>query len=196
MMQNKRVLMIVGAVLGLAALCCVGVVIFGYLYNEGDELRSETRNLAALKSVCDGESVAETAEFNPNTPGTHPAAILQHLGGTEYIFITTAWDYHPNTLEEAELVVCLANTEEVVTETCEYTLDDDAGEATITRISLVADYRLVTAQTAETVAEGVVKAVPRECMEQETFADNASFNLRGDFGEALTPLLAEYLETE
>lgn len=194
-MQNKRILMIGGGIFGLAALCCVGVIIFGYVYNEGDELRSETRNLAALKVACDGEVVGETAAFNPNTPGTHPAAIVQHVGGSEYIFVSTAWPYHPASLEEAELVVCLENTEEVVTETCEYTLEEGAGEATITRISLVADYRLVAAQTAEIVAEGTVKALPRECMAQETFADNASFNLRGDFGEALEPLLVEFLET-
>ncbi|MBK7897024.1 MAG: hypothetical protein WAS33_27020 [Candidatus Promineifilaceae bacterium] len=194
-MQNKRILMIGGGIFGLAALCCVGVIIFGYVYNEGDELRSETRNLAALKVACDGEVVGETAAFNPNTPGTHSAAIVQHVGGSEYIFVSTAWPYHPASLEEAELVVCLENTEEVVTETCEYTLEEGAGEATITRISLVADYRLVAAQTAEIVAEGTVKALPRECMAQETFADNASFNLRGDFGEALEPLLVEFLET-
>lgn len=192
-MQNKRLLMIVGAVLGLAALCCVGVVIFGYVYNEGSENSNETRSLVALKSVCDGESVAETAEFNPSNPGVHPAAIVQHLGGSESIFVSTNWGFQPAILEKAELVICLENVEDIVTETCEYTLEEGAGDATITRISLVADYRLITAQTAELVDEGTVKAVPRECRDEETFANNASFSLRGDFGEALEPLVGKYV---
>lgn len=193
MMQNKRVLMIVGGVLGLAALCCVGVVIFGYFYNDASGSGSSTRSLVALKAVCDGEAAAETAEFNPNNPGVHPAAIVQHLGGNESIFVSTDWGFQPAILEKAELVICLENVEEVVTETCEYTLEEGAGDATITRISLLADYRLMTAQTAELVDEGTVKAVPRECRDEETFTNNASFSLRGDFGEALEPLVGKFV---
>ena len=194
-MQNKRVLMIVGGVLGLAALCCVGVIIFGYVYNEGGENSSPSRNIAALKDVCAGETVAETAVYDPTNSGTHPAAIVQHVGGNEYIFASTGWPYHPNNVAEAELVVCLTDPEEVVVETCEYTLEGDAGEATITRVSLVSDYRLITTNTGEVVDEGTVKANPRECQDEETFTDNASFNLRGDYGEALEALLKEYVET-
>jgi hypothetical protein len=190
-MNKKRTFMILGGVLGLAALCCVGVVIFGYFYNEGS--LGETRNLADLKAVCGGDVVAETAVYNPNTPGTHPTAILQYLGGSEYIFVSTNWGYHPNSLEEAELVVCLENVEETVTETCEYTLEEGAGEATITRVSRVADYKLITAQTGEMLAEGSVKANPRQCQDQETFENNASFTVRGDFGEALEPLIETYI---
>ncbi|MCA9917356.1 MAG: hypothetical protein KC445_05355 [Anaerolineales bacterium] len=191
-MQNKRVLMIVGGILGLAALCCVGITIFGYIYNERSGDSSETRNLAALKAACDGESVPETAEFNTD-PGVHPAAIVQHVGGSEYIFVSTSWGFQPAVVEKAELVICLENVEEVVTETCEYTLEDNAGEATITRISLVADYRLVTTQTAELIDEGTVKATPRQCRDEETFNNNASFSLRGDFGEALEPLVGKWV---
>lgn len=191
-MQNKRIFMIVGGILGLAALCCVGVIIFGYVYNEGDELLSETRSLVGLKVACDGEAVPETAEFNTN-PGVHPAAIVQHVGGSEYIFVSTGWGFQPAILEKAELVICLENVEEVVTETCEYTLEEGAGEATITRVSLIADYRLVATQTAELVDSGTVKAVPRECRDEETFANNASFSLRGDFGEALEPLVGKWV---
>lgn len=192
-MQNKRVLMIVSGVLGLAVLCCVGVIIFGYVYDGFSESSNVTRSLAPLKTVCDGEAVPETAEFNPNNPGVHPAAIVQHLGGSESIFVATSWGFQPAILERAELVICLENVEEIISETCEYTLEEGAGEATITRISLVADYRLITTQTAELVDEGTVKAVPRECGDEETFANNASFNLRGDFGEALEPLVSEYV---
>lgn len=192
-MQNKRVLMIIGGVLGLAALCCVGVVIFGYVYNERSSNSNETHNLAALKAACAGEAVLETAEFNPSNPGVHPAAIVQHVGGSEYIFVSTDWGFQPAILEKAELVICLENVEEVVTETCEYTLEEGAGEATITRISLVADYRLVATQTAELVDEGTMKAVPRECRDEETFNNNASFSLRGDFGEALEPLVGKWV---
>ena len=194
-MKNKRVLMIVGAVLGLAALCCVGVVIFGYVYDEGSESSSTTRSLVALKSVCDGETVAETAVYDPNNSGSHPAAIVQHVGGSEYIFTSTGWPYHPNNLEEAELVVCLTDSEEVVIETCEYTLEGGAGDATITRVSLVADYSLITTNTGEVVDEGTVKALPRDCRDEETFDDNAGFSLRGDFGEALESVLSGHLET-
>lgn len=193
-MQNRRVLLIVGGLLGLAALCCVGVVIFGYVYDGfSSSSSSETRSLVGLKAACAGESVPETAEFNPNTPGVHPAAIVQHVGGSEYIFVSTAWAFQPESLETAELVICLENVMETVTETCEYTLEEEAGEATITRISLVADYRLIAAKTAELVEEGTVKAVPRQCQDQETFSDNAGFNLRGDFGEALEPLVGDYV---
>lgn len=190
-MQNKRVLLIVGGVLGVAALCCVGVLIFAYFYNENSG--SETRSLAELKSVCDGEVVAETAVYDPNISGTHPTAIVQHLGGNESIFITSSWSYQPYKLEDAELVVCLQDVVDTVTETCEYTLEGEAGEATVTRISLVADYRLITAQTGEVVDEGTVKAVPRQCQDQETFDNNASFTLRGDFGQALKPLVEQYV---
>lgn len=191
-MENKRKLMMVGGGLGLVALCCIGIVIFAYFYNEGSP--AETRNMADLKAVCGGDVVAETAVYNPNTPGTHPTAILQYLGGTEYIFVSTNWGYHPNSLEEAELVVCLENVEETVTETCEYTLEGDAGEATITRVSRVADYKLITTQTGELVAEGSVKTSPRQCQDQETFENDASFTVRGDFGEALEPLVGEYID--
>ena len=191
-MQNKRVLMIVGGILGLAVLCCVGVVIFGYIYNEGDDRGGETRNLAGLKVACDGESVPETAEFNTN-PGVHPAAIVQHVGGSEYIFVSTSWGFQPAILEKAELVICLDDVQEVVTETCEYTLEDGSGDAAITRISLVADYRLIATQTAELVTEGTVKAIPRECRDEESFTNNDSFHLRGDFGEALEPLVGKWV---
>ena len=195
-MQNRRILMIVGGVLGLATLCCVGIVIFGYVYDgfsESSGPGGETRSLAGLKAACDGEPVPETAEFNPSNPGVHPAAIVQHLGGSEYIFVSTGWGFQPAILEKAELIICLENVEEVVAETCDYTLEEEAGEATITRLSLVADYRLIATQTAELVDEGTVKAVPRECRDEETFNNNASFNLRGDFGEALEPLVSEWV---
>ncbi|WP_420645136.1 hypothetical protein [Candidatus Leptofilum sp.] len=163
--------------------------------NDSGDNRSSTRSLVALKAACDGESVAETAAYNPNNSGSHPAAIVQYLGGSESIFVSTDWPYHPGSLEEAELVVCLDNAEEVVTETCEYTLEEGAGEANITRISLVADYRLIATQTGEVVAEGSVKAIPRECQDEETFSNNASFSLRGDYGEALETLIDDYLDT-
>lgn len=192
-MQNKRVFMILGGVLGLAALCCAGVAIFGYVYNDASDSSSETRNLASLKAACDGESVPETAEFNPSSPGVHPAAIVQHVGGSESIFVSTGWGFQPAILEKAELVICLDDVEEVVAETCEYTLEGDAGEATITRVALVAEYRLIATQTAEVVDEGTVKAIPRECQDEETFTNNASFTLRGDFGEALEPLVGKWV---
>ena len=125
-MQNKRIFMIVGGVLGLATLCCVGIVIFGYVYDgfsENNGSGGQTRNLASLKTVCDGEAVAETAAYNPSEPGVHPAAIVQHLGGSESIFVSTGWPYHPDNLEEAQLVVCLENVVDTVTESCEYTLE-------------------------------------------------------------------------
>ncbi|MCB8981610.1 MAG: hypothetical protein H6657_29740 [Ardenticatenaceae bacterium] len=192
-MKNKRTLMIVGGIMGLAALCCVGVIIFGYFYNEGSP--SESRNLADLKTVCDGEVVAETTTYDPNISGEHPAAIVEYLGGSESIFLTSGWQYHPNNLEEAELVVCLQDVVDTEIETCEYTLEGDAGDATITRVARVADYRLITTQTGEVVAEGTVKAQPRECQDEETFQDNASFTLRGDFGEALEALIGQHVNT-
>jgi hypothetical protein len=42
-------------------------------------------------------------------------------------------------------------------------------------------------------AEGSVKANPRQCREQETFENNASFTVLGDFGEALEPLVGTYI---
>lgn len=193
-MGNKRILIIVGGLLGLAALCCVGLVIFGAVYNETDNLFGETRSLADLKTVCTETAVPETAVFDPNASGIHPAAIVQHLGGSEYIFASTGWGFHPDNLEEAELVICLENVVETVTETCEYTLEEGAGDATITRVSLLADYRLVAAQNGKLVAEGSVKANPRQCRDEETFENNAGFTLRGDFGEALVPLLSDYVD--
>jgi hypothetical protein len=162
-------------------------------FSDGTNLGGETHSLVALKAVCDGEAVPETAEFNPAFLGVNPAAIVQHLGGNESIFVSTGWGYQPAILEEAELVVCLENVVETVTETCEYTLEEGAGEATITRVSLVADYRLIAAQTAKLIEEGAVKVVPRQCQDEETFESNASFSLRGDFGEALEAVLGNYL---
>ncbi len=196
-MQNRRVLIIVGSTLGLTALCCIGLIIFSAVYGEFSEdgrSAKQTQSLVGLKAACDGEGVPEAAVFDPSTSGRHPAVILQHLGEGDYIFGSTAWAYHPETLEEAELVVCLENVVETEVETCEYDLDDNAGEATITRMSLVADYRLVAAQTAEVLEEGMVKANPRECLDQETFVNDLGFTLRGDFGEALVPILEQYLE--
>ncbi|MCC6605379.1 MAG: hypothetical protein IT327_19385 [Anaerolineae bacterium] len=191
-MNNRRILMIVGGIVGLAALCCVGIIIFSLITDE--DSGSPTRSLTALKTVCDGEAVAETAVYDPSLSGQHPAAIIQHVAGGESIFVSTAWGYHPNSLEEAELVVCLQDVVETVTETCEYDLEG-GGEATITRVSLVADYQLIAAQTGEVVDEGSIKANPRQCQDEETFQDNLSFTLRGDFGEALAPQLADYLNT-
>lgn len=192
-MKNKRTLMIVGGILGVAALCCVGVIIFAYFYNEGSP--GESRNLADLKTVCDGQVVAETTPYDPNVSGEHPAAIVEYLGGSESIFLTSGWQYHPTNLAEAELVVCLQDVVDTEIETCEYTLEGDAGDATITRVARVADYRLITTQTGEVVTEGTVKAQPRECQDEETFQDNASFTLRGDFGEALEALIGQHVNT-
>lgn len=195
-MQNKRVLMVVGGLLGLAALCCIGIVIFGYVYDgfsKSDGSAGETHSLVALKAVCNGEAVPETAVYNPDASGHHPSVILQSVGDGEYIFPTGDWGSRPAILERAELVVCLENVVETISETCDYTLEEGAGEVTITRISLVADYRLIATQTAELVAEGTVKAVPRQCNDQETFANNASFTLRGEFNEALEPVVDQYV---
>ena len=190
--MNKKVLLIVGGLLGLTAVCCVGIIIFGYIYDQSDQNDGETRSLVGLKVACAGESVLETAEFDRTVSGIHPTALLQAVND-EYIFPTTTWNYSPDFLEESELVVCLDDVVETVTETCEYTLEDNAGDATITRISLVADYRLIATQTGKVVDEGTVKANPRLCEDEETFQDNASFTLRGNLGEALEPLLIEYI---
>lgn len=194
-MKNKRTLIILGGLLGFMALCCVGVVIFGFVYDgfgDGNTV-GETRSLGSLKAACNGEAVPETAAFDPDASGVHPAAILQETVDDDYIFVNTDWGFRPAILEKAELVICLENVVETVTETCEYTLEEDAGDTTITRISLVADYRLVATQSGKLVDEGTVKANPRQCQDEETFQNNASFTLRGNFGEALEPLVGKYV---
>lgn len=193
-MKNRRVLMIIGGLLGLSALCCVGIVVLAVLDEQSDDdSTQETRSLWALKAACNGEAVPETAAFDPDASGIHPAAILQETAEEDYIFVNNDWSFRPDTLQKAELVICLENVVETVTETCEYTLEEGGGDATITRISLVADYRLVAAQSGKLVDEGTIKANPRQCLDEETFYDNASFTLRGSFGEALEPLLNEYI---
>ena len=193
-MKNRRVLMIIGGLLGLSALCCVGIVVLAVLDEQSDDdSTQETRSLWALKAACNGEAVPETAAFDPDASGVHPAAILQAPADEDFIFVNSDWGFQPATLQKAELVVCLENVVETVTETCEYTLEDGGGDATITRISLVADYRLIAAQSGKLVDEGTVKANPRHCSDEETFYNNASFTVRSDLGEALEPLLVEYL---
>ena len=193
-MKNKRVLLIVGGLLGLSAICCVGVLVFAYINDQSDgDSGRETRSLTALKAACAGEAVPETAVFDPDASGVHPAVILQASGDSDYIFTDTDWGFRPAILEKAELVICLENMVETVTETCEYTLEENAGDATITRVSLIADYRLIATQSGKLVDEGSVKANPRQCQDQETFENNASFTLRGDLSDALEPLVGQYV---
>ncbi|MCP4420789.1 MAG: hypothetical protein GY805_29620 [Chloroflexi bacterium] len=194
-MKNKRILMIVAGLLGVTAVCCVVVLLFIYFTDGfGEEDTPEvTYSLTALKAACSGEGVPEAAVFNPDKSGVHPAAIAQQKEDGSYSFPTLDWGFQPAILERAELVICLDNVVETVTETCEYTLEEGAGSSSITRISLVADYRLIVAQSGKLLDEGQVKATPRQCKDEEIFANNADFSVRGDFGEAIRPFVEEYV---
>ena len=62
-MQNKRVLMVVGGLLSLAALCCIGIVIFGYVYDgfsKSGGSAGETQKESRFSLPSDTESAIVT----------------------------------------------------------------------------------------------------------------------------------------
>lgn len=203
-MRNKKVLLI--AVPALLVMCCIAVFAITAISSEGgDNGASEeglTRPLANLVGpICQGTPLPDAPSY-VQASGTHSLVVLElgNDGSYRYGFIDLNAYRLPDGwsagyVEKLELVVCVDQEEDKLIETCDYTMEDGGGAATLSRYSKHVTLRLLEAQTGQEIATNTLVGVPRECQDtEEFFEETTGKSIYGNIYEELEDWLRPYVE--
>ena len=188
-MDRRPIVIAALGLLGMACLCaCLAAAGFLF-YNRGG---GPVRTLAPLADLCTGAGVVGSAAIYQGGAGLHPAGFLVADADGDYRVDAAGFNvnWQAETLEAAELVVCIDDVRETVVERCDYALSDGA-TGTVSRVAVEVRFRVLAAHTGQELLRNSGISLPRDCLEQETFAgDVLTLTLRGHPADAVSPGVA------
>ncbi len=182
-------------------MACSSVILLGTAL--GDQARQPTREALAamgpLREVCGGAGGHTAAKGISQDAGPHRLVVFRSLlSGEQSLdsFYNRSEDFpsewRASTPEDAELVACV-HAERILIEECTYTLEGGTA-AVLRREQWLARIVVHDARSGDVLDEGVVEgSLPRECQDQESFADGLTTQLvTGD--QPAADAIAEWLE--
>ena len=166
--------LVIGIVVGVFALLCVGAGVAGYLANQRDQ-----QTYGALREACNGHGVPGARMYNPATPPHRVVGVARTAAGGDWS-IKMSLVRSPrraDSVANTDIVMCVEPEVEVPLGTCEvWSTRNGVRVAGSTRnyprVQVQRPVRLVSAQTGVTLNQTVlIGGVPAAC--------STSFGRRG-----------------
>lgn len=147
-----------------------------------------------VKSVCEGIGVADAVPYNSEETRLHPVIILSSSGDLHNWQFSLPKEWHPSSVNDVELVLCVGEEESYTIETCNYEKN-----ITVLREKYRINLRLLEARTAKEVGKRELNGTPpKSCPPKIWGKPNTSATWYGSHVEyqQVENFLREYVSPE